>query len=102
MSNGEDASATLVECTLNSNGQHGLRAYGESTVSLRGGTISGNKLDGVHAEFGAKVTVATVAQRGRKMDRPQTLSLHNERHDWAVCMQGAIINIPEEKITQVE
>ena len=89
---GEEASAELVDFVIRKNGQHGVYVY-ESKVVLRGGMISENKLQGVDAFSGGKVTVAK-AEEGK----PQTVSKDNdEGHDWAAA-GDEIIGIPQEKI----
>ena len=68
--------ATLVECMVRNSGRDGLYVYG------------GNVL------YGGKVTVAA-AEHSYEMDRPQTVSAGNGRHDWATQRGGEIKGLAE-------
>jgi len=100
------ASVELVRCTIRDNESDGVYASGSTvTVLLRGGSVAGNKHDGVFAEDGATVTVAKA-----ETDIPQPVCTDNENHNWHTLdnergNQGdnaAIINIPEGKISHEE
>ena len=71
-----------------------LAEHNASAVTLRGGTISGNKHDGVIAQGGSKITVS---------EEKPTVCKDNgrdgfDRHDWHTQHGGEIIGIPQEKI----
>jgi len=94
--NSEDGSAGLVDCVMRNNSENGLQV-GQGTALLRGGSILGNKHNGVHAWYGGRVTVAEAEEDGL----PQTVSEGNERQDWnsigPFASPSRIIGIPEEK-----
>jgi len=84
---GEEASAELVHCVIRKNGQDGLVAE-RAKVTLRGGTVSGNKRDGVVASGeGVKITVSK--------EQP-TICKDNERHDWLSEDGGVLEGVAEE------
>ena len=87
----EEASAKLVDCVIRNNGTDGLWCEGKgATVTVRGGTVSGNTQNGVVAGDNGKITVSK--------EQP-TVSKDNERHDRLSERGGVLEGVAEEKIT---
>ena len=83
---GAQNSAELVDCVIRKNGSSG--------IYLSSGTVSENKMCGVAAYNGGKVTVAK-AEEGK----PQTVCKDNAGTDWyTLGDSGEIIGIPQEKL----
>ena len=85
---GERAEAELIDCVIRKHERDGLVATGGAKVTLRGGTVSGNKRDGVVASGeGVKITVSK--------EQP-TICKDNERHDWLSEDGGVLEGVAEE------
>ena len=90
---GERAEAELIDCVIRKHERDGLVATGGAKVTLRGGTVSGNKGGGVVASMSStKITMSK--------EQP-TVSTKNKRHNWETQAGGVLEGIAAENIVNV-
>jgi len=98
----------LVECAVRNNGWNGLcccrsrrlvnpnQAANQATVAtvvgatVVDGTINGNKAHDVIACGGSGKVVVSAAENSEEVDRKQTVSSGNGKHEWATQYGGVI------------